>query len=250
MDQPRDNFSRRPDLYRRFRPTYPEGLYQRILSHTTGRDRAWDCATGNGQAAAALQPHFTRVDATDISKRQLEEAIRLPGLHYAQARAEQTPFEDQAFDLVTVAQAMHWLQPDPFYAELRRVARPGATLAIWGYGLLSFAEGKLNELIGDFYHSVVGPYWDPERQLIDDHYRSLSFPFRQLADFEGLQIQWPFTPASLAGYLSSWSAVGHYRQREGADPVRDWLQPRLEHLWEQGERTARFPLFGYIGRVD
>jgi hypothetical protein len=51
-----DHFSDHADLYEAFRPAYPEALFAYLTSLVPAHDLAWDCATGNGQAAVALTP--------------------------------------------------------------------------------------------------------------------------------------------------------------------------------------------------
>ena len=67
----KDLFSRQSEVYARFRPSYPQDLYDYILQFVGEKNMAWDCATGNGQAALALAPFFSRVEATDISPEQI-----------------------------------------------------------------------------------------------------------------------------------------------------------------------------------
>jgi 2-polyprenyl-3-methyl-5-hydroxy-6-metoxy-1,4-benzoquinol methylase len=105
----KDLFSKQSDLYARYRPTYPKELYEYILSFVKEKNTAWDCATGNGQAAVVLADHFKKVIATDISAAQIEKAIKKDNIEYSVCPAESTPFEENTFDLVTVAQAYHWI---------------------------------------------------------------------------------------------------------------------------------------------
>ncbi|MEM7040277.1 MAG: SAM-dependent methyltransferase, partial [Bacteroidota bacterium] len=67
----KDNFSHASGNYAKFRPQYPADLYDFIFQHVPDFERAWDCGTGNGQAARALAERFARVEATDISANQL-----------------------------------------------------------------------------------------------------------------------------------------------------------------------------------
>ena len=120
-----DRFSAQAAGYARYRIDYPAELYAWLLPQVAARERAWDCATGNGQVAAVLADSFIRVDATDLSAHQLAQAVQRPNLHYQTARAEHTPFPAQRFDLITVAQAVHWFEPAAYHAEVRRVARHG-----------------------------------------------------------------------------------------------------------------------------
>src|SRR4028119_14246 len=116
----KDNFSALADQYSTFRPTYPIELYQYLMSLVRNRDAAWDCGTGNGQVAQELANYFTKVYATDISEAQIKNAVRKETIIYKVERAEKTSFSDNMFDLITVAQAIHWFDFDSFYGEVNR----------------------------------------------------------------------------------------------------------------------------------
>jgi ubiquinone/menaquinone biosynthesis C-methylase UbiE len=122
----KDNFSKQSDLYAKYRPGYPQALYDCIINHVENKEAAWDCGTGNGQAAKELSKAFMKVFATDISQKQIDKAVQSDNIFYSVQPAEQTNFPDNSFDLVTVAQALHWFRFDEFYKEVRRVTKPGA----------------------------------------------------------------------------------------------------------------------------
>ncbi len=229
---PLDRFSAQADLYARYRIGYPAELYAWLLPQVPGRDRAWDCATGNGQVATALAEHFGQVDATDFSASQLAQAVPHPNIHYQTARAEQTPFPDQCFDLITVAQAVHWFAPEAYHREVRRVARPGAVLAEWGYGLLHI-NPEIDALIRHFHDDTMRPYWDDNRWHIMDEYARIPFPFAavQRAHFAVRQ-QW--SAEWLLNYLRTWSSVAKYQPQHGTDPVLP-LAAELARLVGRGQ---------------
>jgi ubiquinone/menaquinone biosynthesis C-methylase UbiE len=237
----KDNFSKQAALYAKYRPEYPQEMYAHILSRCTGRSQAWDCATGNGQVAKVLAEQFGKVYATDISEKQLANAVQADNLDYSLAEAERTPFPDNHFDLVTVGQALHWFDFDGFFNEVKRVLKPGGVLAVWGYSNMLINE-SLDKLNFDFYHHVTGPYWDEERKYIDDRYESIAFPFEdvQTHAFEIVK-QWDVL--TLEGFLNTWSAVQHFIRQEGYHPVPAFIE-RLQRTWaEEEERVIRFPIF-------
>ncbi|MBD2701775.1 class I SAM-dependent methyltransferase [Spirosoma sp. BT702] len=244
--QPLDRFSGHADLYAQYRIDYPADLYAFILSNTSGRQIAWDCATGNGQVAGALTEHFNQVEATDISEKQLLLAVQQPNIHYQLSPAEQTPFADATFDLITVAQALHWFDLTAFHQEVRRVAKPGATLAEWGYGLVQLGT-DLDPLILDFYRNRIGPYWDPQRKYIDTAYATLPFPFHnpQRATFTAKR-SWSLE--RFLNYLRTWSAVRQYIHENETDPVIG-LGEEMKSLWGADEHEMHFPIFLRLGHV-
>lgn len=241
-----DLFSGHADQYAQYRIDYPADLYEFILTRVPSRQTAWDCATGNGQVASALADVFAQVEATDISETQLAQAVQRPTVHYQVGPAERTTFPDQHFNLVTVAQALHWFDVDAFHAEVRRVAKPGAVIAEWGY-CLNQVDSAVDALVLDFYRNRVGPYWDTRRRLIDEQYATLPFPFTdvQHADFV---VRRSWTLERFLNYLRTWSSVQKYKFENGDDPVST-LGEALEPGWGEGEKEVRFPVFLRAGIV-
>ncbi|MFQ5631766.1 MAG: class I SAM-dependent methyltransferase, partial [bacterium] len=129
----KDHFSKQASEYHLYRPHYPPGLFKYLFTLTTRHEIAWDCATGNGQAALGIAPYFRQVIATDASKKQITQAMPHQKVTYQIAPAERTDIASATVELVTVAQALHWFDFEEFYAEVRRVLRPEGVLAIWHY---------------------------------------------------------------------------------------------------------------------
>jgi ubiquinone/menaquinone biosynthesis C-methylase UbiE len=247
MKNARDNFSEIANAYSKYRPHYPVSLYHFIYRHVYHFDTAWDCGTGNGQVAAALAEHFTQVYATDLSEQQLANAIQKDNIFYKTSRAEKTDFGDNSFDLITVGQAIHWFDFEAFYKEVNRVARPDAIIAAWTYSLIR-ADPETNAVIDNFYTNIIGPYWDPERKYIDEAYTTIPFPFEELPAPE-LEITDEWTLQHLLGYLDSWSAVQHYKEKNDSNPI-DQIRPALAANWDEGEyRKVSFPIHMRIGRI-
>ncbi len=154
----KDYFSGHATDYRAFRPAYPRELFAVLADTAPRRELVWDCGTGNGQAAVALAEHFKKVFATDASADQVKNAEPHQRVEYAVAPAEKCPLTDHCADLVTVAQALHWFEFDKFYAEVRRVCRPGGLLAAWTYDLHSVSptiDVVLNRLAGRLCWTVL-----------------------------------------------------------------------------------------------
>jgi len=243
-----DHFSATAAEYARFRPDYPPALFA-WLATTVSRHRvAWDCATGNGQAAVALAAHFDQVIATDGSAAQLAAATPHPRVCYACATAEQSGLRGASVDLVTVAQALHWLNLERFYAEVNRVVVPGGAIAVWSYGELR-VEPRIDEVVHEFYGDTLGSYWPSERSHVDNGYRDLPFPFAPItAPSFAMARQW--TLAQLLGYIGTWSAVQRYRKARGEDAPRAFTA-RIAERWgdPHAAREVRWPLIVRCGRV-
>ena len=225
----KDNFSHQAASYARYRPVYPPALIGYLATLAPGRQAAWDCATGNGQVALALAEYFEAVLATDMSAQQLQHARPHPRIRYAQERAEACSAADQSFDLITVAQAVHWFDFAPFFAEVRRVLRPGGILALIGYSLFTANDARVDAVVRHFYADLTGPYWDAERRHIDAGYRTIPFPLEEIA-MPDFFMEFDWTVDDVLGYFSSWSAVQHYIRKNGQNPV-ELIEPSLREAW-------------------
>jgi len=244
----KDHFSPLASVYSEFRPTYPGALLDYVASLCRKRTVAWDCACGSGQATMALAARFDRVLATDASAKQIAEARTDPKISYRVSTAEASGLDDASVDLVVVAQAAHWFDLRRFYAEVQRVLRAGGVLALWSYGPLHVESGAIDRLVQSFYHDTVGPFWPPERRLVDEGYRQLPFPYPDIPPPPlRMQEQWPL--ARLLGYVRSWSATGRYIDQHGHDPVTE-LEAQLVPLWGAAaqERQVEWPLALRTGR--
>jgi SAM-dependent methyltransferase len=241
----KDLFSTQSKNYATFRPSYPASLYDFIFDKVRKFDAAWDAGCGNGQVAKDVAPMFRKVFGTDISAKQLDEAVKADNIFYSIA-GETTSFDAGTFDLITVGQAIHWFDREVFYKEVKRVGKPSGVIALWGYSLLQVEPGIDKEL-HYFYTKVVGPYWDAERKLVDRRYRTISFPFDEIKTPEfSFTFEWSL--AELEGYLSTWSSVQKYITAKGEDPVPAFIS-RITPLWESERKTIRFPLFARIGMI-
>ena len=245
----KDYFSTQSVDYAKYRPSYPLELFEYLASIAPRQETAWDCATGNGQAALALASFFARVVATDGSQAQLDNAARHERITYKLATAEDSHIESHSIDLVTVAQALHWFDLKAFYAEVSRVLKPSGVLAVWCYNLLEISPA-LDAVINKFYAGTVGPYWPPERRLIEDNYRSIAFPFAEVEPpkFE-MRARWNLM--DLLGYFRTWSATQRFIAARGFDPVPD-LADQLLPLWEKPDeaKTIKWPLYLRAGVVQ
>lgn len=224
-----DHFSALADRYAAFRPPQPNDVIDYVASLAPQQRVAWDCGTGNGQAAVGLAEHFERVIATDASAAQIANAHPHPRVTYSVATAESSGLPDRVADLVTVAQALHWFDLEAFYDEVRRVVVAGGAIAVWSYGDVTTNDAGIRLALQHFGRDTVAPYWPPQRKLVDSGYRTIPFPFREIETPSFvLTAQW--TLPQLVGYLGTWSAAAAYTRATGRDAVADTL-PELSAAW-------------------
>lgn len=243
----KDNFSEQSDKYAKYRPTYPSDFFDYLCTIISEKQNVWDCGTGNGQVAYELAKSFDKVFATDISQSQIDNAIQVDNIKYSVQPAENTNFDNEQFDLIVVAQAIHWFDFDKFYVEVNRTLKNNALLCVVGYSRVKINE-EIDEKISEFYTNVIGPYWDKERKYIDENYSTIPFPFNEIQTPKFVNTQhWTFE--HLIGYLNTWSAVKHFIKKNNYNPL-DKLANDIKQFWGKEEtKEVHFPLLLRIGRV-
>jgi SAM-dependent methyltransferase len=234
--------------YARFRPAYPRALAAFLASSALERRLAVDVGCGNGQLTQLLADHFGQVAGLDPSADQIAHAAPHPRIDYRCAPAESLPLDDACASLVTAAQAAHWFDLPAFYREVRRIGKPGAVLALVSYGVLTLAPA-LDERFQHFYRDEIGPYWPPERKLVDSGYATVDFPFDELAA-PPLSIDVDWTLDELLGYVGTWSAVRSAREA-GRDGLLTTFADDIAGRWgdPQQRRPVAFPVSMRIGRL-
>lgn len=235
----KDHFSEQAALYAASRPHYPAALFDWLEAASPGRALAWDAGCGNGQAARELATRFDEVFASDPSAAQIEAAQGPSNLRFAVEPAEHCSLPAACADLATVAQAVHWFDLPAYYGEVVRVLRPEGLLAVWGYGLHSVAD-PIDALLWQLYEDTLGPYWPPERRLIENGYADLDFPWPVL-DAPQFRIELDWTVDHYLAYLRSWSATRRYMAEHGSDPVTAMESP-FRAAWGETSNTVTWPI--------
>lgn len=241
----KDHFSRQAADYAKFRPRYPHELFHYLATVAPSNELAWDCATGNGQAAVALAEVFERVIATDASEKQITNAEPHPRVEYRVAPAEKSGIEPGTIDLVTIAQALHWFDLERFSTEARRVLKPEGVVAAWAYKL-AHVTPSIDTVVNHYYTDIVGAYWPAERVLVEK-FEELSFPFPEIAapPFE-MVAEW--NAEHLIGYLRTWSATQRFMAANQRDPL-EGVEEDLRAAWGDQQRRVVWPLTVRVGRV-
>jgi SAM-dependent methyltransferase len=242
----KDHFSKQAAEYAKFRPRYPQELFNYLGSIAPSRQLAWDCGTGNGQAAVGLALVFDHLIATDPSEKQIANAQSHEKVAYRVAPAENSGIGSETIDLIMVAQALHWFDLDRFYAEAQRVLKPDGVLAVSAYNLLDI-EKAIDQVVNRYYYEVVGSFWPPERELVEQ-FANLSFPYRETAapKFE-MTAHWNLD--HLLGYLRTWSSTQRFIAAKGSDPLEQIIDDLRSTWGKPGKtRSVTWPLILRIGR--
>lgn len=242
-------FDRGGRAYARFRPEYPAALARFLAQTAPARDRAVDVGCGNGQLTVQLAHHFNEVVGLEPGVDQIANAAARPCIRYVCAPAENIPLPDRCADLITAAQAAHWFDLPRFYDEVRRVGRQKAVVALVSYGVLSLESAELDERFRRFYRQEIGPYWPPERKLVDTGYADLPFPFTELPA-PGFSIERTWELGDFLGYISTWSATQRVFEA-GRGNILDTFVADLTRLWGPGERKqpVTWPISMRLGRL-
>lgn len=242
----KDHFSKQAADYAKFRPRYRGEMFEYLGRISPARKLAWDCATGNGQAAVGLANVFDRAIASDASEKQIANAEPHERVEYRVASAEASGLESNSIDLVMVAQALHWFDLDRFYQEVKRVLKPGGVFASSAYRFCHITP-VIDEIVNRrYYTEVVGPYWPAERKLIEK-FEDLPFPFPEIKtpSFE-ITAQWNME--HLLGYLRSWSATQRFVAANARDPL-DQIAAQIRAAWGDSseEKRVTWPLTLRVG---
>jgi SAM-dependent methyltransferase len=241
----KDHFSKQAAGYAKFRPRYPQKLFDYLGSIAPSRQLAWDCGTGNGQAAVGLASVFDRVIATDASEKQIANAQPDEQVEYRVAAAENSGIESDTIDLIMVAQALHWFDLDHFYAEARRVLKPHGVLTASAYNLLHI-DPAIDEVVNRYYYEVVGPFWPQERKLVEQ-FADLPFPFPEISPPKFEMTAW-CNLDHLLGYLQTWSSTQRFLAAKGSDPLQQ-IMDDLRSAWGNAKQTRHvlWPLTLRVG---
>jgi ubiquinone/menaquinone biosynthesis C-methylase UbiE len=251
MSQPfQDHFSSVASRYAGFRPHYPAALFNHLATLAPKTSTVWDCACGTGQATTDLAARFDRVIGTDASREQIASATPHARIEYRVATCEQSGLPDKSVDLITVAQALHWFDFERFYAEAKRVLTADGVLAVWSYGVNLVEGDAINQIVQHFYSETVGPYWPPERKLVEAGYRTIPFPFAEIQS-PSFRMEAHWTLEQLLGYFGTWSATSRYIKATGRNPLEP-LAADLRRVWGDTNqpRQITWPLSVRIGRQN
>ncbi len=125
-----EKFSGKADNYDKYRPSYPLSLID-WLYEKTGAKAVVDIGAGTGKFTVPLSEKDWKITAVEPNSDMLGKLkTNAPFAKIIQASAENTMLPDHDTDLITVAQAFHWLDENRFRQECRRILTPAGKLAV------------------------------------------------------------------------------------------------------------------------
>ncbi|NOS83530.1 MAG: methyltransferase domain-containing protein [Ignavibacteria bacterium] len=244
----KDHFSSQAKEYSKYRPEYPKELFLYLSSIVKEHNTAWDCATGNGQAAIGLEPYFDKIIATDASSSQIKHARLHPKIEYRTVTAENSGLASDSIDLLTVATAIHWFNSEIFFPEVNRIVKNGGVIAVWTYSETMINE-EIDKVSEHFTHSIVGKYWAQEIKKAWDFRNKITLPFEKIEtpDFE-FHLKWDLS--DYLNFLYTWSATQNYIKETGKDPIKLFYNDCLS-AWKDRDikRDVKLDLFLKAGRI-
>lgn len=241
-------FDDKAELYASSRPLYPQELFDYIASLVNSKDAAWDCATGNGQAAIGLSKTFTKVEATDVSPEQIAHAFQLDNVRYSVQSAETTSFQENQFDVVNVAQALHWFDYDKFWSEVSRVLKPSGVFVAYSY-IWPVVDPAVDRIVKIRINKVAEPYWAPNNRLLWNEYRDLELPFTPLESPQ-IDIVSHWNADEFLAYLHSWSGTRRCMDRIGT-AFFDLAASEIKAAWGDPiqKKIVKSPLTLIVGEA-
>jgi SAM-dependent methyltransferase len=244
-----DRFLEHSNLDARARPGYPDALFDAITADLPNRSLAWDCGTGNGQAAVKLAKYFDHVHATDPSPQQISNAVRVANVEYGVGQAEESDLPSHSVDLILVAQALHWFDLDRFYAEAHRVLKRPGKIVVVGYDPWAYICAEVDQAVATTLLEPIKPFWAKNDELVFDGYRTIAFPFTE-SRLPPVAIHLDWDLRQLLAYICSLSAT-RAAIRELGDQFLHQAQVTLERVWgvPSSKKHAVLPLHTRCGHV-
>jgi len=92
------------------------------------------------------------------------------------------------------------------------------------------------------YDTILGDYWPKERKMVEDRYKSIQLPFKELEN-PSFKMSANWNLPQLIGYLCTWSATKNYQKKFGVNPVEN-VYEKIVDIWGDSEKitSVEWPL--------
>ncbi|WP_338452709.1 class I SAM-dependent methyltransferase [Niallia oryzisoli] len=131
-----DKFTDKAEVYAKYRPSYPLEYIEYLISEAGLNEDCMIADIGSGTGILSrqlLEMGFSviGVEPNDHMRTVAEQTIKPNSCFISvKATAEHTTINDHSLDLVTVAQAFHWFDMEPFRLECQRILKQDAKMAL------------------------------------------------------------------------------------------------------------------------
>lgn len=243
--------------YERYRPSYPDALFDHISAQLQlpAQPQVADLGAGTGKAARAMARrgwHVVAVEPGEAMLAVLRSQAREEGLDVETrlAQAEQTGLPDASVDLATAAQAFHWFDSDRAVPEMARIVRPGGGVAaFWNSPAAERSPflGAYLEVLGRYVPAEHMDHHDPDDAARTQAQLSAGGWFD--VD-EGVQLAHTveMTHDEFLGLVFTASQVRMFVQGEAAQRLRADLHAVLTEHGPAGRVAVLYDVHVHVGR--
>jgi len=196
--------------------------------------RCLDVGCGTGLSSVAVAEICDSVIGVDISEGMLAHATKHPKIQYQKSDAENLPFEDKTFDLITVGLAMHWFDQPAFLKEAERVLMLGGWLVIYN-NEFTHKMKDVPKFTDWFSNSYLKRYPNPPRKnelAFNEKLAGDGFEFHGKGEFTN---DIPMTQEQFVSYLTTQSNV-IAKVEQGSERIEDvkkWLSDSTQEFFEK-----------------
>ena len=242
--------------YAKYRPVYPKNIMDIIIAYMksnghTNFNTALDVACGSGQSTFLLCGSFKCVIGLDVSTTQIEQAKSVlkerdySNVEFIVGNAHKLPIESSSVDLLTCANGWHWLDPELFYSEAKRVLKPNGCIAVYGNGVEAKDNQRIEKAFRKFDAELFQFNCFADQNLhILNKYKDVVLPFSQAK-----RVEFPFPQTStfehFLGFLSSTSMYREYCAKYPNNSLMKNLRVDYESEGAKCE-VERFTLPGFV----
>ena len=247
-------------MYAQYRPRYNDEVVKSVASRVENKDLYLDVAcgilffiyikiyvliffvfnSGSGQLTSLLSKHFVKTVGVDRSFEQLKYSGSSQNVKFIAGDAFHLPVADNAVDLLTVAQGLHWLVPhEKFFKEVNRVLKPNGVFAAVGYTVCTLLNENLEQNFKHYYDNILGSrkepgedgcFWDISRPSLDSLYSDVEFPYTETLQRNRYFHRVAMPVDDFFEYLRTMSAYRSLLNKGVADPLPELMSSFLKTL--------------------
>ncbi|MEO9147351.1 MAG: class I SAM-dependent methyltransferase [Ginsengibacter sp.] len=220
------------ERYAKGRPFFHPNTIQHIkgfIKFDNKLENALDVACGTGLSTTALVEIAENVFGTDISEEMLKLVLNPQTIKYLKASAENLPFENNYFDIITVSSGVHWFNIDDFLQEANRVLKSKSWLVLYENHFISEMPGVEN-FTNWFPNVYLKKYPSPKRNnsyaWTPENLRGKGFMFVNEEKFKN---EVEFTKEQLILYFTTQSNITAAVENRISDyeEIEKWLDKEL-----------------------